>query len=353
MGAMVLVKFGGGCIAGAAWVLTDLCLSPLNVRVLASRWIRLGTGFLIVTLVWVLLVYATLPAAVAGDTVFPAYMVQNYQTVPFSLRWPVWHNRGYFIGAQMVPLLCAVLFLVTLFVVLRRGRPEKIEGEKAGDAGAFLFLGFYFLLAFFFYFKQVWLIISGFWLLGLAAAWIFSRLPLAARTAFLLFCLPAACLMVKSAVSVDAPGLVALDFGPAGKLWADPASAARVSKIREVVDALRAQRPQAPAVMAFNVNGGWSHFCGWPVPTRHGWLQPGFLRPADEPALLDSFDRTAALIVADYPPDQLPFTGDPTSWQPKLATVFPPPLLNALQRRLAPPIRIDDTAWVFPLRPAR
>ena len=161
---------------------------------------------------------------------------------------------------------------------------------------------------------------------------------------------PGCYLMFKNGLSPKNQNSVAVDFSPHGKLWMDRDQAAEVEQTRTIVNGLRAKNPDAPYILAFPQAGGWSHFCDWPLGTRHSWFLRGFIRPADGPALIKSLEQTSAVIVNLYYPQVDPPSSDPATWKIVLVPLWTPAVKSAFQQHLGPPIRIDDYCWVFPIK---
>jgi hypothetical protein len=355
LAAMFLIKFGGGFLAFAAWVLTDIGLSRRAPAMLFRRWLLMGAGFLAVGAVWCAVLLAILPRPVAFDLIWPAYMIKNYgayigDSFPQGLhRWPQWIDLAYFLCFQLQFVAALALLPVLLVSVLKRE-----DQATSTRIAPFLFLGLLFAVGLFIYFRHIWLIYDAGWILLLALFGFLSLCPQALRFAVLLLCLPDIGLCLHHALRRDPANFQEVAM-PGGTIWMDPGSAARTENLLSVVNALRGQRaPPDRAVLSLPTGGGWSHYAGWPSLTRHTYFLVGFLNASDEAALRASLAHTAAVVLeeARTRPGGAPPSTDPDAWLITGGRHFSAETCAAFERYLSPPILVAGHYWVFPVKPS-
>jgi len=358
MGAMQVVKFGGGIVAVAAWILAEICLRPVGWRELTSRWMALILGYAGITMLWAIILGLWLPWRNAVDVLWPLYMTANYTIyhADTGIRWPHWLGLKEFFALQMGPLLALALVVTMIIEVVRQPREPKAD-KRPADPGAFLFLGLFFVLGLFMYFRNVWLVYENCWIAILASAWAWNRLPRLPRLAVAFVFSYVAMVSVHRVERLHWPNLTHLLTMPTGdKLWATDHEAARISGVKEVVDKLRTGKGDKDAVFVVGVGSGWHHFMGWPAANRISvWVMEGFVRPYDNGPLIDSLRQTAAVVIGESMPGT-----DPKTWtsvvseqQHRYPSGLPDEVCAAFAQRLGPPIVIDDTYWVYPVLPEK
>jgi len=358
MGAMQVVKFGGGIVAMAAWILAEACLRPVGWRELIPRWLALILGYAGVTLLWAIFLGLWLPWRNALDVLWPLYMTANYAiyNVDSGLRWPQWLGLKNFLALQMGPLFALALILAMIVRVVRPQKPTRTRNEM-DHPGAFLFLGLFFVLGLFMYFRNVWLVYENCWIAVLASAWAWNRLPGFPRFAVALVFFYASFVAIHRTVKLPSTNFTHLLTMPTGdKLWATDREAARIIEVKKVVDQLRSGKENKNAIFVIGVGSGWHHFMGWPAANRMSvWVMEGFVRPYDQAPIIDSLRHTAAVIVGEPMPGT-----DPKTWtsvvsgqQHLFPSGLPEVVCVTLAQRLGPPTLIDNTYWVYPVLPEK
>ena len=358
LGCLPWIKFGSAFVAGAALLIADVIVliwrrelrfNQAKTIVAAFAWI-LG-GFLIGQGALVLYAMLTLPAEIAKDVLWPAFMLGNYSGyVTSDIRFLHWQNRGYFLGAQL-PIVAAiglVLFLIWRLVP-RNGAPAHDDSapSRADAAGGFLFLFFFWFVGLAGYLAHVWLIMGYAWLLMPGAGYAIAQLRPRMRLAALCFWLP--CFALTARALLPGPtrdGANPVQFRNGETLWLDATWQKRVPMLADILQE-QCGPPDQPnrGVMAFTTTAGVAHYFGYPVMTRQSWFMPGFVRPYDERAIRESLPRTGALILFLEKPVAQPFSANANEWG--FGPLFSPELAREISSSFAEPRELDPLCWVW------
>ena len=363
LGLMQWIKFGGALVAGAGILVLDV-LALFYASAEAKCWVRWLTislvtllGFLLLEGTLAALLYLLLPAQLASEVLWPSWMVQNYAAYSHrSLPLLHWFNLNFFLGRQM-PLVAAVLagVAVTGLLLFKRGSAKLDERSSyLLFIGPPLFLVIFFSVALVVYLPHMWVAMFYAWMVLLSAACFLRKVPLSIGL-FLLACAPAFLLSAKDLVfSPKADKLREVHLAN-DTLWLPPEVENRLIKLQSLLKLLQQQRggdTLAPsAILGFPFGSGFHHFLGYPAATRHAWFMPGFVRPREEGTLLDSLDRTLAVIVFFPDPQLSPPSADPTTWEDFSIPSFTRTTCLAFVDRLQSPIEVDSRCWVFPVLP--
>jgi hypothetical protein len=270
------VKFGGAFFAGAAFVAVDVLWLLREGGY--TRWLRRGlvtlAAFAAVEAAWVALAVATLPPAIALDTLWPAYVGRSY-------HWGDgfgWNGVVDFACRPMVPLVCMVL---GAFVLFRRPGPATV-GLFFFAFGSVGYFGHVHL-----YYSWAWAAVPA----GLAG---FLGLPRPVRLVVGVLLLPAALLMLK-VVSVNRPAGTPVELPTGELILVSPADAATLARLAEL------PIPEGKfALCAFDWGGGGVHFY---FDRGYGLRNPMLMWPAfrdyDIADLERNRDRIAVVVVRD------------------------------------------------------
>lgn len=362
LGAMQWIKFGGAFVAGASLVALDLLvLSRMGAaKQCWLRWTRVSLvtllGFLVIEGVLIGIACLLLPAPLASEVLWPSWMVQNYGAYRHrSVPLVHWFNLNYFLGTQM-PIVAAFLanaWLAVRFLSSGRGvAPEHALSLRL--AGPALLFTIFFGLALLVYLPHMWVASPYIWLILLPPALFLRNVSVLIRVAFCIACLPAFFLSVRGLVyPPNAHSLREVHVAD-DRLWLSPEAADRVTSLQRVLDTLAQQdgggTSGGRSILGFPMGSGFHHFLGYPPATRHAWFMPGFIRPREEAGLLESLDRTLAVVVFFPEAQSQPPSADPCSWEPFSIPVFTKNTCLVFASRLLPPTEVDSRCWVFPVK---
>jgi hypothetical protein len=245
------------------------------------------------------------------------------------MRWPQWIGWRFVAAQYQIPLSAAVLGLMAVagwWTAVRRGGSLGSR-EAAGAAGAVLIPLFFYALGCLGYFRQVFHFRQFMWALVPAAAWELQRRGALLRLTTAALWAPGVLTMFRYALlsASTAPALATVSLPSGGTIVAAPELAQRIAFLQHFVGA---EAPGQPIVLLAGA-GGWYGAYGIPHATRHVWFE-GFdvIRPYEQQAFIEAFDRTAALIACDRTPRSWPLAAG----LPVLP--FPPAVSEAIAPRL-------------------
>ena len=278
LGIGQLLKFGHFVLFGAGLLLVDL-LAVAAVRErkefrfshLFRRWIRFGSGFFIIEIIWSGILLVSLPSGIAWDAIWPAYQKDAYQSVfgPNERLWSgLFHLPTTVFLGRLLPMLLLLVILVACLIRQVSGRGSNGERKVLGWAiGPFSFLvGSVILLtnvnAFFLYF----------WLWSGSIVWAYSlalkviKLGAVAVGSALLLLLPLSWWNSRHGVPCE--------VGPGIKLVVGEE---RISALREL-DLELQRRPELRDGTLVLRWRGLVAFRGIQTPGRHVYPLPGWVR---------------------------------------------------------------------------
>ena len=361
LGLLPWLKFGSAFVAGAALLGADILglfrrreFRRANWRAIlaANAWIL--AGFLAGQGALALYLVGTQPSAIAKDVIWPSYILDAYAGyVTSDLRFPQWHNAGYFISAQL-PVLAAVVAFVALIwpAMARTSRTERNDSYgRGGEAsGGFIFLFLFWFIGLAGYLAHVWLIMGYAWLPMVGAGYALTFLGPRVRLAALCLWLPCFFLTAKGIAPGRAPSEVSpVTFANGETLWLDGVWQQRVNLLSAVLKKEQtAAGETSPAIMVIPAGGGLAHYLRCPVLTRQSWFIAGFVRPYDEEPIRESLSKTAGLIVFFEKPMELPFPANANDWG--FGPIFSDALAQEIPRRFAEPVKLDASCWVLKAR---
>ena len=361
LGAMQWIKFGGAFVAGASLIAVDLLVLGLTRAPKQAwlRWVRIClvtlAGFLAVEGILIALAFALLPGPLAGEVLWPSWMVENYRAYhDRTVSLFHWFNLNYFLGTQL-PIVAACLANTWMAVRIFLNRKD-VPREQAWSlrlAGPALFLAIFFCLALLIYLPHMWVATPYVWLILLPPLLFLREMNVLMRVAFCAACFPAFLLSAKNVVyppHVDSFQEVQL---AADRLWLSREAAERIARLRSMLEILAredaSEGPARPAILGYPFGSGLHHFLGFPAATRHAWFMPGFVRPREEAELIRSLDRTFAVVVLFTEPLLGAPSPDPSSWEPFATPVFTKETCQLFANRLLPPRQVDSHCWLFPV----
>ena len=361
LGVMQWIKFGGAFVAGASLVAVDmLVLSYAEGE--TKRWLgwlslSLVTllGFLLVEGSLVALLYFLLPSQLASEVLWPSWMMQNYEAYRYkTVSLMHWFNLNYFLGTQL-PLVAAVLAgLAFAGRLLFKRRAVTTGGQSVflHSAGPSLFFAIFFALALLIYLPHMWVTMTYVWMILLPAAFFLRKIPRLWLGGFLLLCFPAFLLSVRGMVRPKVDRLREVHLAK-DTLWLSPETEELLIKLQSILKRLEHERPETalvrPAILGFPMGSGFHHFLGYPPATRHAWFMSGFVRPREEQTIVESLDRTLAVVVFFPEPQTTPPSPDPSTWEFFSIPLFTRTTCLAIAGHLQSPIEVDSRCWVFPV----
>ena len=362
LGLMQWIKFGGAFVAGASLLVADLLALSYESgdRTRWLRWLRLSfvtlLGFLVVEGSLIGLLYVLLPSQLASEMLWPSWMVQNYEAYRYkSVSLVHWFNFNYFLGVQLP--LCAAVVVGLMFggrLLLKRNTvPAEGQAEFLRAAGPAFFLVIFFPVALLIYLPHMWVAMTYVWMILLPAAFFLRKTPRWCLGLFLVLCTPAFLLSVKGVVNPKVNELRPVHLAK-DTLWLSPATEEQLNKLQRVLAQLEQERGgmalDRPAILGFPMGSGFHHFLGYPAATRHAWFMSGFVQPREEETLVQSLDRTLAIVVYFQEPRTDPPSPDPSTWEFYTTPVFTRATCLAIAGRLQSPIEVDASCWVFPVQ---
>lgn len=366
LGTMQWIKFGGAFVAGASLIAVDLLVLGLTRAPKQEwpRWVRMSLvtlgGFLAVEGILIALAFALLPGPLAGEVLWPSWMVENYRAYhERTVSLLHWFNLNYFLGTQL-PIVAACLANAWLAARIFLARKD-VAREQAWSlrlAGPALFLAIFFCLALLIYLPHMWVASPYVWLILLPPLLFIREMNILMRVAFCAACFPAFLLAAKNVVyppQVDSLQEVQL---AADRLWLSRETADRIARLQSMLEILAREDanlgPARAAILGYPIGSGLHHFLGFPAATRHAWFMPGFVRPREEAELIRSLDRTFAVVVFFTEPSLEAPSPDPSTWEPFSIPVFTKQTCQLFANRLLPPRQVDSHCWIFPVaRPGR
>ena len=360
LGTLQGVKFGTGLMAGAALAVVELIcwhragFGFATVRVRLRNNLAVLGGFLLLQGLWIAVTLASLPPRLARDTLWPVYVLKNYQEAG-ALRYPHWQNLGLFLGVQMVPLLGAAgsLWWLGRWCLRRRaaGSPGTATGAAAADGtGGILLLVMFYLLSCFVFLKGARHFNLSPWVLSLGGVYLLPQPWRAARWGAAGVWLLAAALYSGVGSSHPAPPTVPLALDDGEQLWV---SEPERREINTLVAALRA--PTAPGepgadapVVFYPLGAGLYPFFHLPERGRPSWYAPGLVQPYDL-AGTQALARSARWVVLTPGPVEK-LTADPDEWDRRcgvLGHTLDPAMRDDVRAQLQGTQEIDPACWIF------
>jgi hypothetical protein len=258
------------------------------------RWARsllaTGAAFLSVETLWILYAFATQPAAIARDVIWPYFMFHAYAVVGDDIRWLAWGGWRLMIGQYLLPLTAAMLGVYGLAAWLR-ALGQRREPDASGSA--FVLLLFY-GVASCGYFHHVFHFQQFFWALVPPAALAIDRASTRARLAVAAAWAPGIWLVLHAALLTHAPAsMEAVRLPTGGRVVVSAAIAERLSFLARI----HAATGGAPILYA-PVGSGWHYAYGVPAATRHTFFfAADVIRPYERDAFVRSIDRLGAVIT--------------------------------------------------------
>jgi hypothetical protein len=340
-GAWQFVKFGGAAFGLAAlavvdafslWMFRD---DRARLGRAAGAWALCVAAFAVLeSLRWFLL-FALEPSGVAWAAAWPAYTAQLYGAIPESAKGPQLGNALELLTQSAIPLTALALTLVAI------GRLAMTRASADRDALALLLPTAFFALGFLGYFGHSHTIRQYAWCLVPGTILALRRSALARGTLFLI-ALPALALMLKViVVNRPDPSLQPMTMANGDVLWLTESR--RVSAATMVDELRDSGRPER--TLAMPAAGGLYFYSGTPLPSRHVWLLPHYIRPFEASAVPTWTDPVTTLYVLDGD------TTDTASVREYVAAVFD----RTLAAGVAPRIRqVDAVApewWRLRLSP--
>jgi hypothetical protein len=361
LGTMQWIKFGGAFVAGASLIAVDLVVLGL-ARAPKQEWLRWARmslvtllGFFALEGALIALACLFLPGPLGAEVLWPSWMVENYRAYrDRTVSLFHWFNLNYFLGTQL-PIVAACLANAWLAARIFLGRKDLLREEhwSLRLAGPALFSAIFFCVALLIYLPHMWVASPYVWLILLPPLMFLRQMHLLMRVAFCAACFPSFLLSIKNVVHpprVDSlqPMQLAGD-----RLWLSRETADRVTRLRGMLETLEREdameTPARPAILGYPMGSGLHHFLGYPAAMRHAWFMPGFVRPREEAELIQSLDRTFAVVVFFAEPSPEPPSPDPSTWEPFSIPVFTEQTCKLFANRLLPPRQVDSHCWIFPV----
>jgi hypothetical protein len=321
------IKFGGAFFGAAAVLLVDLLwlylASPARVRpatastqrgvqaamlLLLLQWAWLLGSFALVELGWIAIAFATLPLPIAGETIWPAYMAELYQSITWSK--PTWLKMRYFPLHQILPLLCMLLAASGL-VLLRRARADAAASATSADSthsqllhetsasSLPLWVGvFFYLLGSVAYFGHVYHYYQYAWALAPAAAWGFCRLAPGFRFLAAVATIPVwIFLTYHTFLAGIGDHLAAFPLPNGEQVYVERSLEPELQNLVRVTEAANRKDGSFVVCLFDWGGGGWHYFYNRNYSLRNILVAPISIRPFDEEELRRQLPRVEALIV--------------------------------------------------------
>ena len=314
LGLWQSVKFGGAIFFVPAILLADVIYLAAAHRGEAVRELRglaVRTAVMLgvlpaVEAVRVGALYAAMPAEVAFDAAWPAYLVEAYDTLPQFMymrnSWRYFVDRAQ-LGA--IPILLALAGLV--WSVSRASRSDEGRRDLAGCLTLSLGLFFY-AFASLRYFAHVPLFLQYFWCALFGGALFLDRLRLPFRVVIALLLTPGIFYVAKNVYWTPRDAQVEGYRTPSGDvLYLHAGEVRRVEAIRRAIPAGESG-PLPVLFVARDLTGsGFATLFDLPAPLRTHWFIRGFVRPYEERELLEFLRGPHALVlICTQAPCELP-----------------------------------------------
>lgn len=357
------VKFGAALLFGLAIILAEIIYLSTKgfkkslMRDWLSKSLIVLSGFLLIQGVWCVIALVSLSPEMARDVLFPSYMLEQYEgTVPVSARYPHFISWRYFLSVQAVPLvgLAGAIWLIVNKAILS-SRCSPPNNNPSDNCYRFLILPIFYAIGCFVFFKQAWLYYSYAWTLTVCGVYLLNDAKRVGRFIVIsVWLLGFAAFCKNGLFKPQEPDLISLALPNGEKLWVKDKTRERVDRLINLLrvddlraDASLAQEPQA--VIFYPMGAGMHVFYSIPRQGRHYWFLPGFVRPYDEEALIEGLDRTKHWVVLADDANQV-ITNNPETWDNFKIKPFSPSLRARIAERLRDPIKVDDLAYVFPVK---
>ena len=321
------VKFGGAPFGMAALLAVD-ALSMGDGRSgrassVARSWGLILGAFALVQAAWAALAFALLPPVIAGETLWPSYMIRGYDDV--TQRYPGWSGLRFFVGQQLLLLDCGLIGFSML--ALRLVRTISGRGPASAGTGAdhCLAIGAVFLLVSApFYLKHVWHFYQFGWLLIFPAAWGISRMGAPWRIAAALALAPSFLLMARiTLVNRPADGLVHYHLPGGEVLLVRPDTAREIDMLASLSPSDGSTGGDLVIVMFGWGGGGYYYYFNYEYPIRSYMIGTVAFRPYDADQLTTYLPRVVAFVISTegMGRDRI---------EAKIRATFPPPLASRI-----------------------
>lgn len=348
------VKFGGAFFAGLALVLVDVLSLVLDRPAAWRSWLlrtaTTGVAFLAIEGCWAVLAFSMLSRPVAVDTLWPQFMLAQYESLQSS-SLPVWAGSRYFVGQQLTPLVsvCLSVFALATCVINVRsstGNPERLC----------LFIPLlFFLLGFTGYFRHVHLPLLYVWSGCLASALLVDRVPKLYWLVLVVCWLPGLGLAIKANLLTGPnPAYQAVAMPNGQSLYLNHGEKLQLDALMAELGRLKDASPEGRnCVIFYPLGAGMHHFFNMPHCGRHAWYLAGFIRPHDEAQWIGAVDHAYAFVLLS-PVPMAATVGDPAEVLNSVFArpVFSPELCAALRDRLSEPVQVDSECLVYRVRSA-
>jgi hypothetical protein len=290
------IKFGGAFVGGFAIVILDaLCLTAVgwsneDFRRWTRSLLKTGAVCLGIESLWIIHAFATQPAPIARDVIWPYFMFHAYAVVGGDIRWLAWGGWRLMVGRYLLPLTAAMLGIYGLGAWLRTLR----KGREADASGSAFILLLFYGIASCGYFHHVFHFEQFFWALVPPAAFAIERASTRTRLAVAGAWAPCVWLVVHTAFMTHAPAsMEAVRLPTGGRVVVSAAIGERLSFLARIHAAMSG----APILYA-PVGSGWHYAYGVPAATRHTFFfAPDVIRPYERDAFAHSIDRVGAVIT--------------------------------------------------------
>ena len=348
LGLVQWAKFGSAFAAGAGLVMVDALLlwRRSESRVAWVAWFRLmlvtGLGFAVTEGALAAWAFATLPASIALDVVWPIFMKKQYAFASGEAASVLGEGAGVLIGT-VVPAIAGGLGGL---VCLR----EVWQGRVTRPVLFGLLITAYFAVGWGLLFKHAWLLFQYSALLSVPAAVGLLCLRGALRIGMVLLALCGA-VVLPYKIMLQHAHVAPLQMPNGQVLWLDETDRATAQGIFSAVAKVQQEAAaSAKDVLILPWVGSGLHFFGnLPHAARYTLYMPGMLRDYDRALVWASLDRTAALIIS-LPAETAGFVSDdPLSWGVDSWSPFDAAHSAYLRERLGKPIRAGRKWFVFPV----
>ena len=346
IGLMQWVRFGSAAGVLAAVFLLDLILEKRLSRPLIATTLSYLAGFFLVEGALAARLFLTLPADVALDALWPQFMAGSYSIYQaMGNAFPRFTTLNFFIGGQLIIVVCFALALAALYLMAARRLPKA----RAPLLLPLLAFVVYCLI----YYKQTWHYYIGSWLLVLPAAAAIDQFSLRRKAIVVILLLPSFLLALKAdLLRSHIQGLNATLLPNGEKLWLAPEVVRENQSLLSHLATLPNRPPQVGVLLLSRTPVlEASHlyfFYQIPQPARYSMLFPGWLRQRDFESLGSTLDHSKAVVLFQDQTQGVP-PKNACQWE---SHPYPHPSCEELSARLGDPVKVDDACWIFPVKPA-
>ncbi|MGL6075381.1 MAG: hypothetical protein ACRC8S_14590 [Fimbriiglobus sp.] len=351
IGSWQYLKFGGGVFAGGAVLFLDLLILLISRsdRTVWAQWVRCGIWTFSAVLACeasrCAIAFAVLPAAVAWDVFWPAYTKALYDTLPAASRYPQWLGIRHFV-LQLLPFIVGALGTsINAWLILYSHREDSHDAGRHNEPGI-LIPGCFFLfgnLGYFghvhIYMQYVWCLVWAIPLLAAKLRWRWRAVVLAASVPLAITTLRAP---LRGGTELDL-SRVALPTGDVVFLNRDEQD--MVAAAVRGVDLVRSNGNGK--ILVYPTAAGFDWAYDVPRYSRDTWHIPHYVRPFDEPALLQAADELSGVVLLDTatlygsPPMQ------DLANRLRSDGVFSPKVVDRIHERLPNVVRLSDYCVVL------